>query len=153
MAQQSLCLGHPMPANAIPSGAYWSGERPTTGSEDFDIKRGGPAVFIMECRRNNEFINQAVQINVNKTLANNFIFDVQGEVDFTVDYPAGTQPRVTGLTRGDFNDDNIADTFIGVEYRDIATEALVDVGFIKLPVVLSRWSLKLMRKDAKAHTN
>ena len=25
--------------------------------------------------------------------------------------------------------------------------------FIKLPVVLSRWSLKLMRKDAKAHTN
>ena len=97
------------------SGAYWSGERPTTGSEDFDIKRGGPAVFIMECRRNNEFINQAVEINVNKTLANNFIFDVQGEVDFTVDYPAGTQPRVTGLTRGDFNDDNIADTFIGVE--------------------------------------
>ena len=123
------------------SGAYWSGERPTTGSEDFDIKRGGPAVFIMECRRNNEFINQAVEINVNKTLANNFIFDVQGEVDFTVDYPAGTQPRVTGLTRGDFNDDNIADTFIGVEYRDIATEALIDVGFYQItggaiPVVL-----------------
>ena len=50
------------------SGAYWSGERPTTGTEDFDIKRGGPAVFIMECRRNNEFINQAVEINVNKTI-------------------------------------------------------------------------------------
>ena len=66
---------------------------------------------------------------------------MQGEVDFTVDYPAGTQPRVTGLTRGDFNDDNIADTFIGVEYRDIATEVLVDVGFYQItggaiPVVL-----------------
>ena len=47
------------------SGGYWSGERPTTGSEEITLKRGGQFIYILECRRNNEFKNQAVEISVN----------------------------------------------------------------------------------------
>jgi hypothetical protein len=97
------------------SGGYWSGERPTTGSEEITLKRGGQFIYILECRRNNEFKNQAVEISVNKTPANHFIFstDVDPLADpmFVVDVPDNQEAKVTAYARGDFNDDFLGDIF------------------------------------------
>ena len=43
---------------------YWSGEKALSGTERFAIKRRGSFNFLMECRRNNEFINRGVAVDV-----------------------------------------------------------------------------------------
>ena len=50
------------------SGSFWFGERPISGTEDFTIKRGGTGTYILECRRNNEFANQALEVTINKNI-------------------------------------------------------------------------------------
>ena len=49
------------------------------GTEEIEIKRGGISSFVLDCRRNNEFINQAVAITIVKSTADYFIFDERGE--------------------------------------------------------------------------
>jgi len=104
------------------SGGYWSGERPTTGSEEITLKRGGQFIYILECRRNNEFKNQAVEISVNKTPANHFIFstDVDPLADpmFVVDVPDNQEAKVTAYARGDFNDDFLGDIFLALQFNE-----------------------------------
>ena len=41
---------------------YWSGEKALSGTESFAIKRRGIFNFLMECRRNNEFILSLIHI-------------------------------------------------------------------------------------------
>lgn len=99
------------------SGAYWSGERPTSGSEEFTIRRGGTFTFILECRRNNEFLNQAVAIDVTKTPENHFIFLENNDPALTLEIPEGQIARVTSYNRGDFNNDSIGDIFFALQYN------------------------------------
>ena len=49
------------------------------GTEEFQIKRGGAYTFILECRRNNEFKNQAVAVSINKTVSNNWALSYSKE--------------------------------------------------------------------------
>ena len=59
------------------AGGRWFGEKEITGSEELEIKRGGTSTFIMDCRRNNEFINQAVAVTIVKARAIIFYFHRQ----------------------------------------------------------------------------
>ena len=102
------------------SGPLWSGERELSGSEEFTIKRGGNYTFILECRRNNEFKNQAVLISVNKTLQDHFIFDATEASLLT--YPLADDSlnySITSFQRGEFNNDVFGDLFIALEARNI----------------------------------
>ena len=73
-----------MQVNAMQEGR-WFGEKETEGTEEIEIKRGGASTFIMDCRRNNEFINQAVAVTIVKTTADHFVFTERGEEpDFVV---------------------------------------------------------------------
>ena len=69
------------------AGGRWFGEKPTSGSEEIEIKRGGISTFIMDCRRNNDFINQAVAVTIVKSTVDHFVFTERAEEpDFVVEY-------------------------------------------------------------------
>ena len=70
------------------SGSFWFGERPISGTEEITVKRGGPGTYILECRRNNEFANQALEVTINKTVADHFIYLPSEEVNFSLSYEA-----------------------------------------------------------------
>ena len=101
------------------AGGRWFGEKETEGTEEIEIKRGGASTFIMDCRRNNEFINQAVAVTIVKTTADHFVFTERGEEpDFVVNYSANEKVIFASQARGDVNDDSLPDIVFGVQIRD-----------------------------------
>ena len=69
------------------AGGRWIGEKEITGTEELEIKRGGSSTFIMDCRRNNEFINQAVAVEIVKETSDYFIFSPPADTpDFTIEH-------------------------------------------------------------------
>ena len=101
------------------AGGRWFGEKETEGTEEIEIKRGGASTFIMDCRRNNEFINQAVAVTIVKTTADHFVFTERGEEpDFVVNYSANEKVIFASQARGDGNDDSLPDIVFGVQIRD-----------------------------------
>ena len=113
------------------SGSFWFGERPTSGSEEFTIKRGGTGTYILECRRNNEFANQALEVTVNKTVADHFIYLPSEEVDYSIDYAVDEEIAITSVARGDFSGDLIPDIFIGLQIRKSSDQSLVETIFLQ----------------------
>ena len=113
------------------SGSFWFGERPTSGSEEFTIKRGGTGTYILECRRNNEFANQALEVTVNKTVADHFIYLPSEEVDYSIDYAVDEEIAITSVARGDFSGDLIPDIFIGLQIRKLSDQSLVETIFLQ----------------------
>ena len=113
------------------SGSFWFGERPTSGSEEFTIKRGGTGTYILECRRNNEFANQALEVTVNKTVADHFIYLPSEEVDYSIDYAVDEEIAITSVARGDFSGDLIPDIFIGLQIRKLSDKSLVETIFLQ----------------------
>tara|TARA_B100000886_G_scaffold85560_1_gene56068 strand:+ start:10423 stop:12015 length:1593 start_codon:yes stop_codon:yes gene_type:complete len=113
------------------SGTIWLGEKPVVGTEEFQIKRGGAYTFILECRRNNEFKNQAVAVSINKTVSNNFIFDVTQEPSLVIDMPQDHKARITAYDRGDYNNDNIGDVFFVTQINN-ASNLHVDTKFVQV---------------------
>ena len=122
----------------------WSGEKPVQGTEEITIKRGGISSFVLDCRRNNEFINQAVAITIVKSTADYFIFDERGEEpDFTIEYGANEKVVFTSQARGDVNDDSIPDIIFGVQTRSTADDSIVKLNYYKCLVDHYRLLLKL----------
>ena len=113
------------------SGSFWFGERPTSGSEEFTIKRGGTGTYILECRRNNEFANQALEVTVNKTVADHFIYLPSEELDYSIDYAVDEEIAITSVARGDFSGDLIPDIFIGLQIRKSSDQSLVETIFLQ----------------------
>ena len=113
------------------SGSFWFGERPTSGSEEFTIKRGGTGTYILECRRNNEFANQALEVTVNKTVADHFIYLPSEEVDYSIDYSVDEEIAITSVARGDFSGDLIPDIFIGIQIRESSDQTLKETIFLQ----------------------
>ena len=113
------------------SGSFWFGEKPISGSEDFTIKRGGTGTYILECRRNNEFANQALEVTVNKTVADHFIYLPSEEVDYSIDYAVDEEIAITSVARGDFSGDLIPDIFIGLQIRKSSDQSLVETIFLQ----------------------
>ena len=113
------------------SGSFWFGERPTSGSEEFTIKRGGTGTYILECRRNNEFANQALEVTVNKTVADHFIYLPSEEDDYSIDYAVDEEIAITSVARGDFSGDLIPDIFIGLQIRKSSDQSLVETIFLQ----------------------
>ena len=118
----------------------WSGEKPTSGSEEIENKRGGDSPYVLECRRNNEFKNQAVTVTIIKTVADYFIFSPPAdEPDFVIEYAADEKVNFSSEARGDFNDDNLPDVVFGVQVRKIADNSLVQsrlIQFLGAPLPL-----------------
>ena len=111
----------------------WSGEKPVQGTEEITIKRGGISSFVLDCRRNNEFINQAVAITIVKSTADYFIFDERGEEpDFTIEYGANEKVVFTSQARGDVNDDSIPDIIFGVQTRSTADDSIVQTKLLQM---------------------
>ena len=111
----------------------WSGEKPVQGTEEFTIKRGGINSFVLDCRRNNEFINQAVAITIIKSTADYFIFDERGEEpDFTIEYSESEKIVFTSQARGDINDDSIPDIIFGVQTRSTADDSIVQTKLLQM---------------------
>ena len=122
------------------SGSFWFGERPISGTEDFTIKRGGTGTYILECRRNNEFANQALEVTINKTVANHFIYQPSEQIDFSVAYEPDEEIAITAVARGDFTGDLLPDILVGLEIRKIADQTLVATKFLQsvagpLPII------------------
>ena len=113
------------------SGSFWFGERPISGTEEITVKRGGPGTYILECRRNNEFANQALEVTINKTVADHFIYLPSEEVNFSLSYEEGEEMLVSALARGDFNGDLVPDILVGLQTRKLSDGALADVTFIQ----------------------
>ena len=113
------------------SGSFWFGERPTSGSEEFTIKRGGTGTYILECRRNNEFANQALEVTVNKTVADHFIYLTSEAVDYSIDYAVDEEIAITSVARGDFSADLNPDIFIGLQIRKSSDQSLVETIFLQ----------------------
>lgn len=113
------------------SGTVWIGEKPTSGSEEFRLRRGGAYTFILECRRNNEFKNQAVLVNVNKTVSNNFIFNIVEEPNFQASIASDHVAKITAYDRGDFNNDSVGDVFLVSQIND-ASNTHVSTKFIQV---------------------
>ena len=108
------------------AGGRWVGEKEVTGSEEIEIKRGGSSAFILDCRRNNEFVNQAVAVEIIKETSDYFIFSPPADTpDFTIEYAEDEKVVFTGQARGDVNDDNIPDVVFGVQIRKLADNTLV----------------------------
>ena len=104
----------------------WSGEKPTSGSEEIENKRGGDSPYVLECRRNNEFKNQALTVTIVKTVADYFIYAPPAEEpDFLIEYEDDEKINFAAEARGDFNDDNIPDVVFGFQVRKIADDSLV----------------------------
>mgnify|MGYP001157413914 FL=1 len=113
------------------SGSFWFGEKPPSGSEDFLIKRGGDGTYILECRRNNEFANQALIVTVNKSVADHFLYLPAEEVNFSIEYAADEEVAITSVARGDFSGDLIPDVLIAVQIRKSSDHTLVDTMFLQ----------------------
>ncbi|RCL44378.1 MAG: hypothetical protein DBW93_01910, partial [SAR86 cluster bacterium] len=97
---------------------YWSGEKAVSGTESFAIKRRGVFNFLMECRRNNEFINKGVAVDVSKTVKEHFIYAAQSEPNLSISFPASEKASISSVTRGDFNGDFNGDALFAVEFKD-----------------------------------
>jgi len=113
------------------SGSFWFGERPISGTEELTVKRGGSGTYILECRRNNEFANQALEVTVNKTVADHFIYLPSEEANYSVNYEADEEIAISALARGDFNGDLVPDIFIGLQTRKLSDQSLVNVKFLQ----------------------
>ena len=108
------------------AGGRWVGEKEITGSEEIEIKRGGSSTFILDCRRNNQFINQAVAVEIVKETSDYFIFSPPADTpDFAIEYAEDEKVVFTGQARGDVNDDNVPDVVFGVQVRKILDNTLV----------------------------
>ena len=111
----------------------WSGEKPIQGTEEISIKRGGISSFVLDCRRNNEFINQAVAITIFKSTADHFVFAERGEnPDFTIEYGENEKVIFTSQARGDFNNDSIPDIVFGVQIRSTADDSIVQTKLLQM---------------------
>ena len=111
----------------------WFGEKPVEGSEEIEIKRGGISSFIMDCRRNNDFVNQAVAVTIVKSTADHFVYAERGEEpDFTIEYGPEEKVVFTSQARGDVNDDSIPDIIFGVQTRNIADNSLVQTKLLQM---------------------
>ena len=97
---------------------YWSGEKALSGTESFAIKRRGIFNFLMECRRNNEFINRGVAVDVSKSVKEHFIYAAQSEPNLSISFPASEKASISSVTRGDFNGDFNGDAVFAVEFKD-----------------------------------
>jgi len=122
------------------SGSFWFGEKPISGTEDFTIKRGGTGTYILECRRNNEFANQALEVTVNKTVADHFIYLPSEQTDYSLTYGSDEEIAVTAVARGDFSGDLIPDILIAIQTRKISDQTLVNTKFLQsiggpLPII------------------
>ena len=105
----------------------------TEGTEEIEIKRGGALVhFIMDCRRNNEFINQAVAVTIVKSTADHFVFTERAEEpDLFLKYTENEKVIFASQARGDVNDDSLPDIVFGVQIRD-ANNALVQTKLLQM---------------------
>ena len=111
----------------------WSGEKPIQGTEEISIKRGGISSFVLDCRRNNEFINQAVAITIVKNTADYFIFAERGEEpDFTIEYGETEKVVFTSQARGDVNNDTIPDIIFGVQTRSTIDNSIVQTKLLQM---------------------
>ena len=105
----------------------WQGEKPISGSEEIENKRGGDSTYILECRRNNEFKNQAVAVSIIKEVEDYFIFSPPNEEpDFVIEIESDEKINFSSEARGDFNDDNIPDIVFGFQIRKSSDNTLVD---------------------------
>ena len=115
------------------AGGRWFGEKEITGSEELEIKRGGTSTFIMDCRRNNEFINQAVAVTIVKSTSDYFLFTPPADTpDFTIEHAEDEKVIYTSQARGDINDDSVPDVVFGVQIRKIADNTLVRSHLLQL---------------------
>ena len=74
--------------------------------------------FLMECRRNNEFINRGVAVDVSKSVKEHFIYAAQSEPNLSISFPASEKASISSVTRGDFNGDFNGDALFAVEFKD-----------------------------------
>ena len=72
----------------------------------------------MECRRNNEFINRGVAVDVSKTVKEHFIYAAQSEPNLRISFPTSEKASISSVTRGDFNGDFNGDALFAVEFKD-----------------------------------
>ena len=115
------------------AGGRWFGEKATSGSEEIEIKRGGISTFIMDCRRNNEFINQAVAVTIVKSTVDHFVFTERAEEpDFVVEYTENEKVIFASQARGDMNDDTLPDIVFGVQLRDINDNSIVQTKLLQM---------------------
>ena len=115
------------------AGGRWVGEKELSGTEELEIKRGGTSAFIMDCRRNNEFINQAVAVEIVKNTSDYFLFAPPAdEPNFTIEYAADEKVVYTSQARGDVNDDQVPDVIFGVQIRKVADNSLVRTHLLQL---------------------
>ena len=115
------------------AGGRWFGEKATSGSEEIEIKRGGISTFIMDCRRNNDFINQAVAVTIVKSTVDHFVFTERAEEpDFVVEYTENEKVIFASQARGDMNDDTLPDIVFGVQLRDINDNSIVQTKLLQM---------------------
>ena len=98
--KNSAFLGNQTEANVM---AKDTGVRKAlSGTESFAIKEEGFFNFLKECRRNNEFINRGVAVDVSKSVKEHFIYAAQSEPNLSISFPASEKASISSVTRGDF---------------------------------------------------
>ncbi len=101
------------------SGGAWSGEKPTSGSEEFTAKTTGPVGYGIECRKNNSFAQAQAVVTLEKDFGNTIDF-LDDEVAnlLTIDHADGAGHKISSHFIGDFNNDNAQDMILAYRVND-----------------------------------